>query len=1002
MTTTTRTTRSGRRSGAATATADPPADPPAAAPTTGRRRGAPVPAGGTKRRRAEVEDPPPATGGILTSASASMTAAASKRAARAPPEDPAEEGGDRGARRGSGRDPGPEEEDPVRERERPPRRSRSPPPRRKDHPPATPRMLASPTGRSIVSLDDATVPVPLIHGGFRADPSDPGADLENSYASVNLVRSDLVREFESRGVALARAERENASLMDALAAAEEAKTLAVAEASRWRAAKDELERRRGERGDELAAERAAAQTELESAAVRNAELESELAAANARVIALNERLAVAEAIETRKSASALETGADAATGEAGKRALADARAAEAERRADRAEGALREARLEARSEALAREDLERRLEASEAALEAAEGLIGEAESAVAAAREEAERAKSRLVGSEKEVESSELSSARIAELESQLAALRHAARSDAAELARARRVSADAALVAAAEERARDEASRADRAERRAEAAEALSKTAETREAEAMQWRAALQRVPDAKTPEALADAVVRLEREVATAAGDGGDARAELAAARARADAEARRADEAEARRAETEQSQEETVAALARAERKAELLTRERDSLERVVESYSAEEARNDARASKKNADQNQNQTQSQTQSQTQTPGASARAAERDRALRDSRERVARLEEDLAASAAGLADARAGAAEKAAALAALESALADAVNAADAATRERDALARRLGEGAYDPRRTKVLHLRQNPESRANASWAERELEVVRGECEALRETVARLDRVKEQWEERVRAAPGGTPTNAGDDGSAVGGAGPGGNGAFPPPGGVLQTGGFPSSAAATPGVPPTPFFAKTPAPASASLAAQTPTASARFAAMTPAGAAGPGLGGGGAHAFVGSGSVLKDAELAVAKRRAADLEKLQKRYRAMFERQIWNFREAVRLVYGFRMDMAEDKTDGLTASLRSTYASSDDQILRFRLTTANREGGAGEGACEVMPTAYAETPEVARMIQTFVKDGGSAPALVANLTMENWNKREAEMRE
>ena len=104
-------------------------------------------------------------------------------------------------------------------------------------------MLASPTGRSIVSLDDATVPVPLIHGGFRADPSDPGADLENSYASVNLVRSDLVREFESRGVALARAERENASLMDALAAAEEAKTLAVAEASRWRAAKDELERR---------------------------------------------------------------------------------------------------------------------------------------------------------------------------------------------------------------------------------------------------------------------------------------------------------------------------------------------------------------------------------------------------------------------------------------------------------------------------------------------------------------------------------------------------------------------------------------------------------------------------------------------------------------------------------------------------------------------------------------------------------------------------------------
>ena len=103
----------------------------------------------------------------------------------------------------------------------------------------TPRMFASD-----LDHDDATVPIPVVHGGVRARPSDPGGDLANSYESVNLVRSDLILEFERRGVALAGARKETAELTAALADAEEAKRVAEAEASRWRAAKDETDRQR--------------------------------------------------------------------------------------------------------------------------------------------------------------------------------------------------------------------------------------------------------------------------------------------------------------------------------------------------------------------------------------------------------------------------------------------------------------------------------------------------------------------------------------------------------------------------------------------------------------------------------------------------------------------------------------------------------------------------------------------------------------------------------------
>ena len=154
----------------------------------------------------------------------------------------------------------------------------------------------------------ATVPVPsLIYGGARAwgPAGDADAELKNAYDSVNLVRSDLIREFENRGVRVAQLERENITKKNALVEAETRMTLAESEKNKWFDAVTELKRQRDARAAEAREERAEAERDAETRVRRAAALEGELATANARLARADEET---KRLKARNDALERETG----------------------------------------------------------------------------------------------------------------------------------------------------------------------------------------------------------------------------------------------------------------------------------------------------------------------------------------------------------------------------------------------------------------------------------------------------------------------------------------------------------------------------------------------------------------------------------------------------------------------------------------------------------------------------------------------------------------------
>ena len=830
----------------------------------------------------------------------------------------------------------------------------------------------------------ATVPVPsLIYGGARAwgPAGDADAELKNAYDSVNLVRSDLIREFENRGVRVAQLERENNYQKNALVEAETRMTLAESEKSKWFDAVTELKRQRDARAAEAREERAEAERDAETRVRRAAALEGELATANARLARADEetkRLKARNDALERVTASSenqhrdAEKSEDAAAQRLARRLAESARdAAESRAAAAAAAAEAREARLECRQAALRREELEQRLEHAERALRDAEGLVGDAEAAVALARADAEAARAASASDPNEGGGA----SRIAELETALAALRGAAAQDAAAVAAARRANVDVATVAAAEERASAERARAERAEARLASLEAAAGAEEASRdvvaGEAERWRAALARVPGASSPAGLADAVVRLEEELAAALGGGGEAAAAAAAAAATAAAAARRAEEAEAALSAAKANEDEAIGALARAERKVDLLTREKESLRRVVKSYD-DEASKHAAAPGPPAKQSPAAAPAPALSPfgaTREPSApeTARRAEADASLRAAHERVSELEAELEAASRDGAAARAALAEGKAAAASAAAAAAAAEGRAEALERETRALERRLSarggvpvmnhsdnhvnvglgivslEKPVIPDVTKVLHFKRNPEVVANETAAARELATCRSECAALRETVARLSQ---------KAAPDSTPY----DSTRV------------------------------------PF---------GGLATPRPMGRDGTPLGTPLGTP-------------GGGSAVADAELTVARRRAADLEKREQRLMTAFKKQIYVFRESVRLLFGYKVDMSVDESapgaNACVATLRSQFtlhADDEDErhVLRFAVEPARVGGAAGaaaahdDGSVALLATPAAETEKVRRMADTFVGKCGSVPAFLANLTMELFN--ESEMR-
>ena len=481
-----------------------------------------------------------------------------------------------------------------------------------------------------------------------------------------------------------------------------------------------------------------------------------------------------------------------------------------EARARGAEEALREGRPRAAGRGRA-----------EAALEAAEGLIGEAEQRrrrreggggtreePARRLREGGRAPGTLLRSA--APSSNLSSRRLATPRVL----------DAAELARARRVAADARRPRRGAEGARATGLPRRSRRRRAEAAEGAVE--DGGDARARRRCSGARRFSACRTRRRrrrLADAVVRLEREVATAAGDGGDARAELAAARAPGPTPRRASGRGGGCGCANEQIAGGDRRGLgARAERKAELLTRERDSLERVVESYSAEAAK-ETRARLEGL-----RARTNPKPNPKTPKPPARPRDRRRSATGAprlppRVLLVSLEPRARGERAGTPTRARGARRRSAWRRSPRSNPRSPTPSAPSTPRRarRRVGSARLGEAArgrpalngqqLPPRPCPESRLRTRAGPSASSRWSAAS---ARRSGKPSRGSIASRSSGKNASERR----PAERPRTRGTTLSAIA-AGPG-AGAFPPPGGVLQTGEFStSSAAATPAGAPHPLL-------------------------------------------------------------------------------------------------------------------------------------------------------------------------------------------
>lgn len=792
--------------------------------------------------------------------------------------------------------------------------------------------------------DDATLVIPTMHpviqGGHRV--YGPGGDvddsqLKNAYDAVNLVRSDLIREFERRGEETVFLAKQLAALRESSATNERSRILAETESLKWREAIRELEKQRDVRSVELKKERFAAEAEAETAVRRGAALEAALATANAKLAAETAKAAKATATAERLENNGRTYGGGGSFGNEGalKKRLAesDDLLFEALAEAEEKTTLLREATLENERALLKTNELTRKLVDTETALADAEILVGEAELAVAFARRETDAAKAAAgpdgaFGAETESKNN-----RIAELEAVVAALRSAASHDAALVERARLRNTSSANATASEERASAALARATRAETRLAELELAAAAAENEAriaiSETQAWRAALARVPGATTPASLVDAVVTLENSLAAALGQGGESSSRAAACAATAAAATRRSAEAERLRDEAKTRHDELLGALARLERRNDLLQREKDSLQRVVKSFDDEASKHFAGAGGAAGVSNAAAAtstvtpakqvspfggQSPFSQKPETP-ETQRRAELDLSLRDAHERIASLEHDLELLAKERSESRLAANEKARVASETEQKRAAAETRIASLQKEVNALELRLmvelqevvpqhndedasqrnDEDALlpvctrldrtDRRLVKVWHFKQNPEFAANETATRRELACVKSERDALRETVARL---------AAEANEGGAFSNT--PGQLVGTFG----NATPLPFGGLVT----PARGGPAGVPTTGGFT---------------------------------TGGGGPSTFMtpNSSLALADAaELQIARRKIGDLEKRELRLMSAFKKQIYNFRETVTLLFGYKVDMAVDSVTGAsTATLRSLFANGDD---------------------------------------------------------------------
>lgn len=124
--------------------------------------------------------------------------------------------------------------------------------------------------------------------------------------------------------------------------------------------------------------------------------------------------------------------------------------------------------------------------------------------------------------------------------------------------------------------------------------------------------------------------------------------------------------------------------------------------------------------------------------------------------------------------------------------------------------------------------------------------------------------------------------------------------------------------------------------------------------------------------------------------EGENSLLSKRLAEVQKTSERLQQIFTRQIAIFREAVLLLFGYRVEMISDPSQrDCRAQFTLTPAGQEHNhhsSLAFKLM---RDG------CMVLQPTTATIKQYTREIETFIERFKSIPAFIANLTMENFQK-------
>ena len=542
--------------------------------------------------------------------------------------------------------------------------------------------------------------------------------MVNTYEVANMVKSELIAEFERRGEKLVEIEREAQALRERTTRAESLLAATTAEVEALRDMKFDHEKSKEKLRVEIANERQANMLALEREVDRACEAESRAKGLTLELGKLKE-----ENKKLRESFERDERPDDSSDEDAGETDFSEKAAALecaiAEHRDEisnlKSEGvelktSLRRAEAQREAETI-------RANQAEEALRECETLVAQAEATVLEIRKQLDESKSGSAHADGQ------SSRELNELRSTNKTLQEELRIAVREAAEVKTLRRKAEFAATCEERAMAAEARALRAEASVIDTSSMQSRLAKLEYLESDWASVVDRVSGGvKVPSDLVERVVTLETRLTAQAGDQGKMMSDLAQAQTNEATAMRRASEAEEKHRIAEASAANAIEALARAERKISVLTGERESLNRIIKSYEDEM---NAAAAKKTAETLQSKAES---------GKAIKDLEK--SLRAATERITALESELTEERA-----------KTAVSAPMETQ----DNANDARVRdlerERDELARQLSSRDFDPNTVKVLHFKMNPVASARQSALEKEVESLRSEASGLREALTKM---------------------------------------------------------------------------------------------------------------------------------------------------------------------------------------------------------------------------------------------------------------